>query len=256
MAARSPQLNIMINVAEKAGRALIRDFKEVENLQVSRKSPGDFVSAADQKSEKIIREELTKARPKYSFLLEEGGEVKGEDPDYRWIVDPLDGTTNFLHGLPHWCISIALEKAGEIVAAVIYDPIINEVFYAEKGTGALSTYGRLRVSGKRSLDETLIACRGKISDAVVEGYSGCTTRITGSCALSLAYVAAGRLDAYTDDDNNVRLWDKAAGMLLVKEAGGSVSNLDGKKATLEDGGIVASNPNIHQELLKVVKSNS
>ncbi len=251
MAARSPQLNIMINVAEKAGRALIRDFKEVENLQVSRKSPGDFVSAADQKSEKIIREELTKARPKYSFLLEEGGEVKGEDPDYRWIVDPLDGTSNFLHGLPLWCIAIALEKAGEIVAAVVYDPIINETFYGEKGGGVLSTYGRARVSGKQSLDETLIDCGRVFGDELYENNKGCKIRHLGSASLGMAYVAAGRLDAYAV--HNLAPWDKAAGMFLVKEAGGSVSNLDGSKASLEGKGIVASNPNIHQELLKLVK---
>ena len=194
MAARSPQLNIMVTVAEKAGRALIRDFGEVEKLQISRKAPGDFVSNADKKSEKIIREELLKARPKYSFLLEEGGEIKGEDPDHRWIVDPLDGTNNFLHGLPHWCTSIALEKKGEIVAGVIHDPIRNETFYGEKGSGVFSTYGRGRVSGKQGLDETLIACVGKVADKLYNTYKGCNIRVTGSTCLDLAYVAAGRLD--------------------------------------------------------------
>ncbi len=252
MAARSPQLNIMINVAEKAGRALLRDFGEVEKLQVSRKSPGDFVSNADKKSEKIIQEELAKARPKYSFLLEEGGEIKGDDPEYRWIVDPLDGTGNFIHGLPHWCIAIALEKAGEIVAAVVHDVMRQETFYAEKGGGALFTHGRLRVSGKQSLDETLIEATGGVADTLFNNYKGCRTRNMGSGCLGLAYVAAGRLDGYVQE-GSMGPWDKAAGILLIKEAGGSISNADGSKVDINDGSVVASNPNIHQELLKIVK---
>jgi len=147
-ARRSPHMNVMIEAAEKAGRALIRDFGEVEQLQVSRKGPGDFVSAADHKSEKILREELLKARPSYGFLFEESGEIRGEDKSYRWVIDPLDGTTNFLHGLPHWSISIALEKDREIVAAVVHDPIKNVVFSAEKGGGAFSNSKRLRVAGR------------------------------------------------------------------------------------------------------------
>src|SRR5690606_27073695 len=157
MAPRSPHLNVMIDVAEKAGRALTRDFGEVEQLQVSRKGPNDFVTAADLKAEKILREELQKARPAYGFLLEEGGEIKGTDAHYRWIIDPLDGTTNFLHGLPHWCISIALEKDKEIVAGVIHDPIKHETFSAEKGGGAFSNSKRMRVSGRASLGEALVS---------------------------------------------------------------------------------------------------
>jgi myo-inositol-1(or 4)-monophosphatase len=244
---RSAHINVMTEAAEKAGRALIRDFGEVEQLQVSKKGPGDFVSAADHKSEKILREELLKARPTYGFLFEESGEIKGEDKSYRWIIDPLDGTTNFLHGLPHWCISIALEKDKEIVAAVIHDPIKNETFNAEKGSGAFSNSKRLRVAGRSSMIDALVSIDGDLGDNLALP-SGCTTRRMGSACLNLAYVAAGRFDAYLEP--KLFPWDKAAGSLLVREAGGYVSEMDGGKNFVYGKGIVAANPQLHSELIK------
>lgn len=238
----------MIEAAEKAGRALIRDFGEVEQLQVSRKGPGNFVSAADLKSEKILKEELLKARPAYGFLLEEGGEVKGEDKSYRWIIDPLDGTTNFLHGLPHWCISIALEKDKEIVAGVIHDPIKNETFNVEKGGGAFSNSKRLRVAGRTSLVDALVTAGDDFfADSAVLA-AGCGVRRMGSACLDLAYVAAGRFDAYWE--RGLYPWDKGAGFLMVKEAGGYVSEIDGGKNVVYGKGIVAANPSLHAELIK------
>jgi len=250
-ARRSAHINVMIEAAEKAGRALIRDFGEVEQLQVSRKGPGDFVSAADHKSEKILREELLKARPAYGFLFEESGEIKGEDKSYRWIIDPLDGTTNFLHGLPHWCISIALEKDKEIVAAVIHDPIKNETFSAEKGGGAFSNSKRLRVAGRTSLSEALITAgveQYQKSSMPFADVDGVLLRRMGSACLDLAYVAAGRFDAYYE--GALKPWDAAAGSLLVREAGGYVSELDGGKNFVYGKGIVAANPLLHSELIK------
>jgi myo-inositol-1(or 4)-monophosphatase len=247
-APRSAHLHVMIEAAEKAGRALTRDFGEVEQLQVSRKGPGDFVSAADHKSEKILREELLKARPNYGFLLEEGGEIKGEDKSYRWIIDPLDGTTNFLHGLPHWCISIALEKDKEIVAGVIHDPIKHETFSTEKGGGSFSNAKRLRVAGRSSLVDALVSVDGNFFGDSLELPSGCGIRRLGSACLNLAYVAAGRLDAYLEP--KLFPWDKAAGTLMVKEAGGYVSEMDGGKNFVYGKGIVAANPALHTELIK------
>lgn len=247
-ARRSAYMNVMTDAAEKAGRALIRDFGEVEQLQVSRKGPGDFVSAADHKSEKILREELLKARPTYSFLLEEGGEIKGEDQNHRWIIDPLDGTTNFLHGLPHWCISIALEKDKEIVAAVIHDPIKNETFSAEKGGGAFSNSKRLRVAGRSSLNDALLTVGEEFFENKIELPDTSRIRRTGSACLDLAYVAAGRFDAYWE--RGLKAWDKAAGSLIVREAGGYVSELDGGRNVVSGTGILAANPTLHAELLK------
>ncbi len=248
VARRSAYINVMIEAAEKAGRALIRDFGEVEQLQVSKKGPGDFVSAADLKSEKILKEELLKARPSYGFLLEEGGEIKGEDKSYRWIIDPLDGTTNFLHGLPHWCISIALEKDKEIVAGVIHDPIKNETFHAEKGAGAFSNSKRLRVAGRNSFNDALVSIDGDFSSDSLDMPEGCSVRRMGSACLNLAYVAAGRLDAYWE--NRLFPWDKAAGSLMVREAGGYVSETDGGKNFVYGKGIVTANPVLHNELIK------
>ena len=247
MARQSPHINVMIKVAEKAGRALIRDFGEVEELQVSRKGPGDFVSAADLKSEKILKEELLKAYPAYGLLLEEGGEIKGSNAAFRWIIDPLDGTTNFLHGLPHWCISIALEREGEIIAGVIHDPIKNEIFYAEKGTGAFSGTKRLRVSGRTSLNDALVII-GDDTFVGIDLPSGCRMRRTGSACLDLVYVAAGRADAYWE--NGLQPWDKAAGGLIVKEAGGNVGALDGHKSFAHGNGILAANQTIYADLSK------
>lgn len=258
-ARRSAHLNVMVDAAEKAGRALTRDFGEVEQLQVSKKGPNDFVSAADLKSEKILREELLKARPSYGFLLEEGGEVKGEDKAYRWLIDPLDGTTNFLHGLPHWSISIALEKTSEngrdreIVAAVVYDPIKNELFTAEKGGGAFSNSKRLRVSGRASLTDSLVA----VGEDFFHGSPRPTlsgVRRMGSACLDLAYVAAGRFDAHWD--TGLSPWDKAAGSLIVREAGGYVSEVDGGKNFVYGKGILTANPTLHAELLKIFQQSS
>jgi myo-inositol-1(or 4)-monophosphatase len=249
MARRSAHIHVMIEAAEKAGRFLIRDFGEVEQLQVSRKGPGDFVSNADMKAEKILKEELSEARPTYGFLLEEGGEIAGTDKNYRWIIDPLDGTTNFLHGLPHWCISIALEKDREIVAGVIHDPIKNETFSAEKGGGAFSNARRLRVAGRLSLTEALVSIDGDFDERKTE-FSQSLIRRMGSACLNLAYVAAGRLDAYVEP--KLFPWDKAAGCLMVKEAGGYVSELDGGKNTVYGKGIVAANPALHTEVVKLL----
>ena len=254
-ARRSAFLNVMVDAAERAGRALTRDFGEVEQLQVSKKGPGDFVSAADRKAEKILKEELLKARPTFGFLLEEEGEIKGEDGSHRWIIDPLDGTTNFLHGLPHWCISIALEKDKEIVAAVIHDPIKNELFHAEKGAGAFSSSKRLRVSGRTSLVDGLVCVGDKFFNENNGNLpSGLGVRRMGSACLSLAYVAAGRFDAYWEE--GLKPWDKAAGLLIVKEAGGSVSEIDGGKNIVYGSGILAANPSLHTDLLKRFKQSS
>jgi len=247
---RSAFLNVMIDAAEKAGRALTRDFGEVEQLQVSKKGPGDFVSAADRKSEKILKEELLKARPNFGFLLEEEGEVKGADPNYRWIIDPLDGTTNFLHGLPHWAISIALEKDGEVVVGVIHDPIKHELFYAEKGAGAFSDSKRMRVAGRTTLVDGLVAVGDKFFEREVFP-SGLGVRRMGSAALSLAYVAAGRFDAYWE--LGPKPWDKAAGALMVKEAGGYVAELDGGKNVVYGHGIIATNPALQSDLMQRLK---
>lgn len=248
MAARSAYLNVMVTAAEKAGRSLIRDFGEVEQLQVSRKGPGDFVSVADHKAEKILREELLKARPSYGFLMEESGEVKGEDKSFRWIIDPLDGTTNFLHGLPHWAVAVALEKDGEIVAGVIHDPIKNETFTAEKGGGAFSNAKRLRVAGRTSLTEGLVCVGEKFFRNTASLPETCGVRRMGSACLSLAYVAAGRFDAYWED--GLSPWDKAAGLLLVREAGGYVSEIDGGKNVVYGRGVLAANPGLHADLAK------
>ncbi len=256
MVTRSPLLNVMTRAADKAARGLKRDFGEVEQLQVSQKGPADFVSNADLKAEKILREELQKARPAFGFLLEEGGTVKGSDPDHRWIIDPLDGTTNFLHGLPHFAISIGLEKQGEIVAGVIYDPIKDEMFCAEKGGGAFLNDRRIRVSSRKSLHESLIGTgipfRGqgnpdrfaKQLGAMMRETSG--VRRWGAAALDLAYVAAGRLDGFWEED--LQAWDMAAGLLLVKEAGGYISDLRGGQTMLESGAVLASNGLLHAPL--------
>ena len=224
--ALSPNMNVMLRAAEKAAKSLIRDFGEVEQLQVSQKGPADFVSNADLKAEKIVRIELAKARPAFGFLMEESGATAGADKANRWIVDPLDGTTNFLHGLPHWAVSIALEREGEVVAGVIYEPIRDELFWAEKGQGAYLNAQRLRVSERRRLDEALVATgapfRGHGNHplfltqiaAVMAETAG--IRRFGSAALDLAYVAAGRFDAFWE--THLKPWDIAAGSLIVTGA--------------------------------------
>lgn len=255
-ARRSAVVNVMIEAAEKAGRALIRDFGEVENLQVSKKGPGDFVSTADLKSEKIIRTLLQKARPKFGFLLEEGGEEKGEEAGTRWIADPLDGTTNFLHGIPHWSVTVALEKDKEIVAGVIYDPIRDEMFWAEKGLGAYMNSRQIRVSGRTSLRDSAIAAYPGHYERPehllkLAKNDGADIRTFGSCCLDLAYVAAGRMDGVLVD--HLRPWDKAAGGLLVREAKGIATDIKGGKDFAHGQGIVAGNTAVHAEIMKTLK---
>jgi len=256
MATASPTLNIMIRAARKAARGLVRDFGEVENLQVSRKGAGDFVTAADRKAEDVLKEELLGARPAYGWLGEETGETKGKDPTRRWIVDPLDGTTNFLHGLPHWSISIALEHKGEVVAGVVFDPAKDEIFVAEKGQGAWMNDRRMRVSGRREMAVALFAtgvpfgARRTLPDTLrdlsrlMPRCAG--VRRFGSAALDLAYVAAGRYDGFWERE--LHAWDMAAGVILVREAGGLVGalgELPGRADPLETGTVIAANPDLH-----------
>ena len=215
----SANLNVMIKAAEKASRALIRDFGEIEKLQVSIKGPTDFVSNADLKAEKIIIEELKKARPYYSIISEEDGSETNKDKEHTWIIDPIDGTTNFLHGVPHFAISIALKYGNEIISGLIYDPIKDEMFYAEKDSGAFFNNQRIRVSKKKELNSCLFATGGVAKNEV-----DLPLRKSGSAALDIAYVAAGRYDGYFQNDLN--LWDIAAGIILVKEAGGMINEID------------------------------
>jgi len=215
----SANLNIMIKASEKASKVLIRDFGEVENLQVSTKGPSDFVTNADKKAEKIIIEELSKSRKKFSILSEETGEIKNSDINNVWIIDPIDGTTNFLHGIPHFAISIALKSNNEIISGLIFDPIKNEMFFAEKNNGAYLNNKRIKVSRKKILEECLFATGGK-----KEIRSDLNTRKSGSAALDIAYVAAGRYDGYFQ--NNLNLWDIAAGIIIVKEAGGKINEIN------------------------------
>ena len=215
----SANLNIMIKAAEKASRALIRDFGEIEKLQVSIKGPSDFVSNADLKAEKIIIEELKKARPYYSIISEEDGSEKNKDKNNTWIIDPIDGTTNFLHGIPHFAISIALKSNDEIVSGLIFDPIKDEMFYAEKDNGAFFNNQRIRVSKKKEINSCLFATGGHSKDKI-----DLPTRRSGSAALDIAYVASGRYDGYFQNDLN--LWDIAAGIIILKEAGGMINEID------------------------------
>jgi myo-inositol-1(or 4)-monophosphatase len=263
MALRSANVTVMIQAAHKAARPLVRDFGEVENLQVSIKGPGDFVSAADRRAEQILRQELARARPRFGFLLEESGIVKGEDPDHRWIVDPLDGTTNFLHGVPHFSISIGLERRGELVAGVVYDPIKDELFCAEKGAGAYLNDRRLRVSGRSDLASCLIGTGIPVLDwPGRHGFAAQLERISdevagvrrlGTASLDLAYVAAGRLDGFWEF--GLKPWDVAAGIVLVREAGGMIQRLDGESNLLAGGTLVASNAVIHPRLVQLLRVN-
>ena len=214
----SANLNVMIKASEKASKALIRDFGEIEKLQVSAKGPSDFVTNADLKAEKIIIEELLKAKKNYSIISEESGIQNNKDRDNVWIIDPIDGTSNFLHGVPHFSISIALKSNNEIIAGLIYDPIKDEMFYAEKNNGAYFNNQRIRVSQKKNVASCLFATGGQIKTEI-----DLITRKTGSAALDMAYVAAGRFDGYFQ--NNLNLWDIAAGIIIVKEAGGTVNQI-------------------------------
>lgn len=258
--ARSALMNVMVNAVMKAGRGLSRDFGEVQNLQVSVKGPGDFVSQADLKAEKTLREELQRARPSFGFLMEESGVVNGSDPQHRWIIDPLDGTTNFLHGIPSFAISVALESQGRLVAAVIYNPATDELFTAERGGGAFLNDRRLRVAGRRALTDCVIVSgvphlgRGNHGKYLVElrhVMNECVgIRRSGSASLDLAYVAAGRYDGYWED--GLQPWDIAAGIVLVREAGGFVTDRDGGDKMLESGNLVAGNEKIADQLRAVV----
>ena len=215
----SPELNIMIKASEKASKALIRDFGEIEKLQVSAKGPSDFVSNADTRSEKIIINELTKSKKNYSILSEENGSKINKESKKTWIIDPIDGTTNFLHGIPHFAISIALKSENEIISGLIFDPIKNELFFAEKNNGAFLNNQRIKVSNKKDIQSCLFATGGNHEEKI-----GLTTRISGCAALDMAYVACGRYDGYFQ--NNLNLWDIAAGIVLIKEAGGIMNDID------------------------------
>jgi myo-inositol-1(or 4)-monophosphatase len=257
--ARSALLNVMVQSAIKAGKSLSRDFGEVQNLQVSVKGPSDFVSQADLKAEKIVHDELMKSRPTYGFLGEESEEEKGTDGAHRWIVDPLDGTTNFLHGIPQFAVSIALERNGEVVAGVIFNPATDELFTAEKGGGAFLNDRRIRVGARRVLSDCVIGCgmphlgRGNHGKFLVElrhvmGEVAGVRRF-GSASLDLAYVAAGRLDGFWE--MGLAPWDMAAGLILIREAGGFVSDFKGGNDMMDDGSVVAGNELIRKQLIEV-----
>ena len=257
----SALMNVMDQAARKAARGLSRDFGEVENLQVSVKGPADFVSAADTRAEQVLFEELSRARPDYGFLMEERGAVEGADKTHRWIIDPLDGTTNFLHGIPLYAISIALERDGEIVAGLIYNPASNETFTAERGKGAYLDDRRIRVAGRTTLDDAVIATgiphRGKpdhvqfLSECGIMMARSAGLRRMGAASLDLAWLAAGRFDGFWE--RNLQAWDLAAGIIMIKEAGGYVTGLGGKPDMLATGGIVAGNEQIHRALSGVLK---
>jgi myo-inositol-1(or 4)-monophosphatase len=260
--ARSALLNIMVTAALKAGRSLKKDFGEVENLQVSVKGPADFVTNADKAAEKIVHAELSKARPTYGFLMEEGGEIKGTDGQHRWIIDPLDGTTNFMHGIPLFAVAIALQRGEEIVASVIYNPISEELYVAEKGGGAwLDDKKRLRVASRKHLADAVVATgivsQGRPSDLlqlrqlvqINPAVSG--IRRTGSASTDLAWLAGGRFDGYWEA--GLKPWDVAPGWLLLREAGGTMTDYSGTAGSIWNGEVVAGNETIQGQLLKLIK---
>jgi myo-inositol-1(or 4)-monophosphatase len=258
--ARSALMNVMVGAALKAGKSLARDFGEVQNLQVSTKGPGNFVSAADKRAEEILFNELKRARPEYSFLMEESGAIEGGDSQHRFIIDPLDGTTNFLHGIPLFAISLALERQGQMVAAVIYNPAMDELYTAERGGGAFLNDRRMRVAGRTALPDCVI---GTGIPHLGYGHHGnyllqlrnvmgetAGARGLGASSLDLAYVAAGRLDGHWQED--IKLWDIAAGILLIREAGGFITDKNGRMDGLDGSSIVAGNELIHRALLKTL----
>lgn len=260
---RPALVNVMVKAAEKAARGLRRDFGEVEHLQISRKGPADFVSAADLRCQEILREELGKARPAFGFLMEEDdGAADTSGASERWIVDPLDGTTNFLHGLPHFAISIAAQREGEIVAGLIYNPVTDEMFWSEKGLGAFGNNKRMRVSARSDLSESLIATGIPFKGssyrpanympelaAIMPHVAG--IRRFGSAALDLAYVACGRFDAYWE--TGIKPWDIAAGFLMVKEAGGFIAPMKTGTDPIKDGNIIATNAALHDKIVKMLR---
>ena len=259
---RSALMNVMTAAVLKAGRGLKRDLGEIENLQVSVKGPGDFVTAADKRAEKTIFEELSKARPGYGFIMEEGGRVEGADRSHTWHVDPLDGTTNFLHGVPIFAVSVGLEREGQLVAGVVYNPATDDMYFAERGQGAYLNNRRLRVAARRDIAEALVSCgipalgraslhpRFKAEMAEVMARAGVLRRF-GAASLDLAYVAAGACDAYWE--RGVKSWDVAAGALLVREAGGFVTTADGGDDLLGDGSILAGNETMHRAMLDILR---
>jgi len=256
----SALIKVMSDAARKAGRSLARDFGEVEALQVSIKGPANFVTAADLRAEEIVHQELARARPQYGFLMEERGVVEGADKTHRFIVDPLDGTTNFLHGIPLFCISIGLERSGELVAGVIYNPVMDELYTAEKGKGAFLNDRRLRVAARKSIGDAVVACgiphRGRpghgrfLTEAETLMREIAGLRRTGSAAIDLAWTAAGRFDGYWE--RNIQAWDMAAGIVILREAGGVATDLNGGTKMLETGTILAGNTSIHKALLPLV----
>ncbi|MHA1524523.1 MAG: inositol monophosphatase family protein [Alphaproteobacteria bacterium] len=257
----SPLLNVMVKAARKAARGLVRDFGEVENLQVSRKGPADFVTAADRKSEEIIHAELSVARPDFGFLMEEGGQIAGKDASHRWIIDPLDGTTNFIHAIPHFAISIGLEREGTIIAGLVYNPISDEMYLAERGRGATLNDQRLRVSARAKLEDSLLACgmpfKGKgdpelftnEQNRLIDKVSG--IRRYGAAALDLSWVAAGRFEGFWE--RGLAAWDVAAGGHILKESGGQVTDLMGRDDWLTGGTILGTNDAVHDEVLKLLR---
>jgi myo-inositol-1(or 4)-monophosphatase len=258
---QSALMNVMVKAARRAGRSLKRDLGEIENLQVSLKGPANFVSLADKRAEEMLYDDLSKARPGYGFVGEEGGSREGSDKSHTWIVDPLDGTTNFLHGIPQFAISIGLQREGVLIAGLIYNPANDELYTAERGKGAFLNDQRLRVAGRRQMNECVIACglphigRGdhelsrREMSAIQEKVAG--LRRFGAASLDLAFVAAGRLDGYWE--RNLQAWDMAAGLLMIREAGGSVSGIQGNDDPLKTGDIVCGNEAIHRELVKILK---
>ncbi|MGB3501836.1 MAG: inositol monophosphatase family protein [Mesorhizobium sp.] len=258
---RSAILNVMVQAAIKAGRSLSRDFGEVQNLQVSLKGPGDFVSQADRRAEEIVHAELSKGRPDYSFLMEESGEIVGSDAQHRFIVDPLDGTTNFLHGIPIFAVSIGLERQGQLLAGVIYNPAMDELYTAERGFGAFLNDRRLRVGARRKLVDSVIGTG--IPHIGERDHAGYTTQLRnvmrevsgvrrmGAAAIDLAYVAAGRFDGFWE--SGLKPWDMAAGIVLIREAGGFVSDLHGNQEMFATSGIAAGNEPIHKALLEQIR---
>jgi myo-inositol-1(or 4)-monophosphatase len=257
----SALINVMVKAARRAGRSLKRDLGEIENLQVSLKGPANFVSLADKRAEQMLYDDLTKARPGYGFLGEEGGTREGSDKSNTWIVDPLDGTTNFLHGIPQFAISIGLQREGVIVAGVIYNPANDELYIAERGKGAFLNDMRLRVAGRKRLDDCVVACglphigRGdhELSRREMTEMQNRVAglRRFGAASLDLAFVAAGRLDGYWE--RNLQPWDIAAGLIMVREAGGIVSGIDGHDNAIESGNVVCGNETIQRELVKILK---
>ena len=258
----SANINVMVKACRNASKILIRDFGEIENLQVSTKGPGNFVTASDKKVEKILIDELQKARPTYSILSEEIGEINN-DKSFRWIIDPIDGTTNFLHGIPHFAISVGLEHNEEIICGIIYDPIKDEMFTAEKGNGAYLNNKRIRVSSRSKLEDCIIYTGGPKRDSInresaIEEYKKFASKVfipirqLGSASLDMAYVAAGRCDGFWQ--RNLNYWDIAAGIVIVKESGGFITDFDGENLYMQNKTILVTNSKINKEMAKVLNS--